>query len=223
MRIAFVFPSRSRNKKFFAALDNILDNVFLEDHFIFAKLDKDDVTMNNIETKERLEKEYPEVIVKWGYSKNKIHACNRHLEDLPPCDIIVLMSDDMKWIYFGFDEEIRNAFEKLSPNLDSVIHFPEDKSAERTMVLTIMGINLYKKLGYLYWPEYQSVYCDNDLTEMCRKMGKYHFVKKKLYVHNHPIWQKSEWDEQYKKNEAPDVYKKDHSVYIKRKANNFGL
>lgn len=222
MRICYVFPSRSRPDKFFSTLENIIDNSFSENFFIWCKLDQDDSTMNNVEVIERLQW-YDEVTVKWGLSKNKVHAVNRDMEDLPPCDILVLVSDDIKWTTFGFDEEIREAFAKFSPDFSSVIHFPEEKSADRTMILTVMGINLYKKLGHLYHPDYESVYCDNQLTEMCRKMGKYHYVNKILYVHNHAIWGKAEWDDLYRYNERPEVYKKDHETYLRHKKNNFGL
>lgn len=222
MKIAYIFPSRSRPSKFFATLDNIIDNSFSDKYFIWCKLDTDDITMNNDEVRDRL-KEYPQVSVEWGLSKNKIHACNRSLENLPECSIIVLISDDMQWTTFAFDDDIRDAFRKHFPKLDGVIHFPEEKSGNRTMVLTIMGINLYKELGYLYYPAYESVYADNDLTEMTRAMRRYAFVNKKLYVHKHPVWGAAEWDSQYKHSERPEVYKRDGEIFKKRKANNFGL
>lgn len=224
MRICYVFPSRSRKHKFFKTLENIQDMCLRdENYFVWAKLDLDDETMNNDEVKKKLEKDHPEVTVKWGTSKNKIHACNRDLEDLPQCDIIILQSDDMVWTSFGYDDQIREAFRKHFPNLDGVVHFPEEKSANRTMVLTMIGINLYKELGYLYYPKYLSVYADNDLTEMTRLMGKYAYVNKKLYVHKHPIWGACEWDSQYQKWESSQYYKVDGHTFKIRKQNNFGL
>lgn len=222
MRISYVLPSRSRPEKFFQTIENIIDNSFSDNFFIWCKLDEDDETMNNEKVKEKLQ-EYGEVTAIWGISDNKIHACNRSLEDLPECDIIILFSDDMRAIVFGFDEEIREAFKNHFPGLDGVVHFPDSHAADRTMTLTMMGINLYKQLGYLYHPSFLSVYADNHLTEMTKAMKKYVFVNKKIIDHFHPGWNMAEWDDQYRKTEAPENYKRDRDTFLKLKANNFGL
>jgi len=178
--------------------------------------------MNDDEVKERL-KEYPEVTVKWGKSKGKVDAINRSMEGIPECDIIIIMSDDIVWDVFGFDDEIRDAFRKHFPNLDGTVHFQEFNAKNRTIIVSMLGINLYKQLGYLYWPEYVSVYSDNDFTEMTRRMKKYAYVSKIIFSHHHPIWGKIDWDAQYRKTESPEYYKKDKEVFMKRQANNFGL
>jgi len=223
MRICYVFPSRSRPGKFFKALDNIKELSESDNYFIIAKLDEDDETMNNEEVKGRLQTEYPDVIIRWGLSKNKIHSINRGLEDLPPCDIIIVMSDDMIWEMWGFDTEIRNSFQAHFPDFDGVIHYPDSHALAKTMTLTIIGVNLYNQLGYLYWPEYESVFADNDLTEMTRMMGKYVYIGRRIFDHHHPIWKMSEWDRQYRKTEDKEVCKRDREVYHKRRANKFGL
>lgn len=223
MKITYIFPSRSRPEKFFNCLANINDFSDSKNYEIICALDEDDETMNNEYVKNKV-LEYDNVKCFYGVSKNKISACNREVERVGgDTSIIVLQSDDMVWEEYGFDDEIRAAFEKHFPDFDGVIHFPEEKSADRTMVLTIMGIALFKQLGYLYHPLYESVYADNDLTDMAKKMGKYAFVNKRMYSHHHPIWNRSEWDELYRHSERPEVYQKDRLVYNERKSKNFGL
>jgi hypothetical protein len=219
-KICYIFASRERPEKFFNCLDNIQDMSESKNYFVWAKLDNDDPKVD--EYKRRLD-EYKEVTVKWGLSEGKIHAINRDLDDLPDCDIIVVMSDDMVWEVFGFDDEIRNAFEKYFPNLDGLVHFPDSHAGERTVTLTIMGINLYKKLGYLYHPSYQSVYADNDLTEMTKAMGKYVFINKRIFDHYHPIWGMCDWDQQYRKTEDAKYYQQDRQTFLDRGLINFGL
>lgn len=223
MKICFVFPSRSRPTKFFNTLDNIRNMSESKNYFILVKLDTDDHSMNNKAIIEQLKNEYPEVTVKWGLSRNKVDAINRSMEDLPPCDILVLQSDDIIWDVWGFDNEIRNAFKKFFPDLSGTIHFPDDHGKSETSIVSILGINLYKRLGYLYHPRFCSVYADNHFTEMTKSIGKHVFVKKRLFTHAHPIWGKVPWDEQYKNSEAPDVYKKDRETFFDLKNNNFGL
>lgn len=220
MRICYVFASRTRPIKFFDILDKIKYLSESDNYFVWAKLDNDDPF------KEEYEKqlhEYPEVTVKWGLSKNKIHAINRDLEDLPECDIIVMQSDDVVWDAYGFDTEIREAFKKHFPNLDGTVHFPDSHAKDRTITVSILGINLYKKIGHLYHPDYVSVFADNHFTEMTRLMGKYVFINKRIMDHHHPIWGMTTFDEQYKKTESPEFYKKDQETFLKHKADNFGI
>ena len=220
MRICYVFPSRERPSKFARGIENIQDMSASDDYLILAKLDLNDPTRKEYET---CLKEFPEVIVKWGKSNNKIHACNRGLEELPECDILVLFSDDMKFLVFGYDDQIRESFAKHFPELDGVVHYPDSHALDRTMTLTMMGVNLYKQLGYLYHPSFESVYADNHITELSRKMGKYVFINKKIFDHFHPIWNMTAWDKQYRRTESQDVYKRDRDTFDKHKANNFGL
>jgi hypothetical protein len=220
MRICYVFPSRERPKKFFSCLDNIQDMSDSKDYFVWGKLDNDDPHKAEYESKLH---EYPELTIKWGTSKNKIHAINRDLEDLPECDIIIIMADDIRWTVFAFDNEIRDAFAKFSPDFTHTIHFPEKHGGQNTIIVSILGINLYKELGHLYHPEYAMVYCDNEFTEKTKMMGKYVFVNRELFLHLHPIWNLAAFDDLYRKNESPEYYLKDRDTFNKRKANRFDL
>ena len=86
-----------------------------------------------------------------------------------------------------------------------------------------MGINLLKKLGYMYYGEYYSVFADNDLTEMTKLMKKYVFIDKAILLHVHPVFNLCEYDEQYRKNESQEHYINDGNIFKKRKQENFGL
>lgn len=222
MRICYAFPSKGRPTRFFKAIENIEDMSASEDFVIIAKLDEDDESMNNDEIKSKLT-EYEKVIVKWGKSEGKIHAINRSLEDIPPFDIIIIMSDDIIWDVFGFDDEIREAFKKFYPNLDGTIHWPDDHGKSDTIIVSVLGVNLYKEFGYLYNPIYESVFCDNEFTHIVKLMGKYVFVNKRLFTHDHPIWTNDCWDTLYRHNERAEVYRKDGEIFKKRKSENFGM
>jgi len=218
--IAFVFASRERPNKFFDCLDNIRAMAKSKNYFVWAKLDNDDPLKQEYKSKLAA---YPEVFVQWGLSKNKVHAINRDLEHLPDCDILIMMSDDMQFLVRGFDEEIREAFKNHFPNFDGTVHYPDSHALSKTITLSIIGVSLYKQLGYLYWHEYVSVFADNDFTELTRKIGKYVFVNKKILEHYHPIWKTAEWDAQYRRTEDKEIYKSDREIFLRRKANNFGL
>lgn len=222
MKISYILPSRSRPDKLFDCLFNIRDLSISKNYEIICAFDEDDQTMNNEEARERL-KEHENVKYFYGFSGGKVAACNREAARITEdTDILCLHSDDMNFLSYGFDDEIREAFKNHCPNLDGIIHFP-DGHQSNTMTYTIMGINLFKQLGYLYNPIYRSVFADNELTEMCRAMFKYTFIDKNILIHAHPIFNLCEWDELYRLSESPENYTIDGATYKKRKENNFGL
>lgn len=222
-KITFVFPSRQRPAKFFGCIENIKKLSNSTNYEIICALDEDDKTMNNDEVKEKV-KNYQNVKCYYGTSANKIAACNREIGKISEdTSIVCLHSDDMRFMVPGFDNEIRFAFKENFPEFDGAVHFPDQKTGNRTMTYTMIGIKLLKKLGYLYHPDFLSVYSDNHLTEMTRAMGKYVFIDKLILNHDHPIWGKVPWDEQYRKTESQEYYEKDRETYARLKANNFGL
>lgn len=221
-QITYIFPTRQRRNKAFAALDNIHSLSDSDNFEVILVMDNDDSEMNNDEVKEKL-KSYPKVKPYWGLSANKVSACNREIDKISQdTSIVCLHSDDMTYIIKGFDTEIRAAFDSYSLNLDYVVHFP-DSHQVRTMTYTMMGINMLKRLGYLYHPSFESVYCDNLLTEMAKAKNKYVFVNKQILVHAHPIFKLSANDSLYQRNEAQEYYIKDRETFLRLMQNNYGL
>lgn len=220
MTICYSFPSRQRPDSFYKCLDNIRAMSESDKYFIVAKLDSDDPLAEKY--KERLH-EYPEVIVRWGFSKNKVDSINRSMDNIPPYDIVIIMADDIEWDVKGYDNTIRLAFQLFFPDLSGTVHFPDDHGKDKTIIVSILGVNLYKRLGYLYHPDYANLFCDNEFTEVTKRLKKYAFVDKRLFTHYHPIWQTRQWDDLYRANENPQNYRTDGAIFQRRKAKNFDL
>lgn len=221
MKIAFAFASRSRPKKFFETLDTIF-KLCKTDVYINCALDLDDESMNNDNVINQIREYANKVNINWGLSRNKVHAINRSAENLPECSIVICQSDDMKWIESGFDEQIINDCSTYAPDTDIFLHYYDGRQ-KNTSTLNIVGKKYFDRTGYIYNPEYISVYSDNEETEKSRLLGKYKFIDKVMFEHHHPIHQKAVWDEQYRKTEHPLNYVKDRETYLRRKANNFGV
>lgn len=217
MTIAFVFASRSRPARFFSVLENIREMTLDKDFFVVAKLDEDDEPM--VKEKGRL-KDYPEVIVKWGYSKSKIHAINRDLDRLPEFDLIVNVSDDQLFIERGFDRIIKSKF--TEPDL--FIHFPDSFAGSRVSTMSVLDKAYYERDKYIYYPGYYSMFCDEEETIKSQMRGRYKFCEEQIfdhwhYSHTNPD-RRIRKDELYKRN---DTYRKDEVIFNERKKINFGL
>lgn len=221
-KIIYKFPSREREDKFFSAVDNIHELSVYDNFEILATFDIDDSVMANERVKERLLK-YPKVRAIYGTSNGKIHACNRDMEFSGEWDIVILMSDDFKFLKRGFDADIiLNMFEYF-PYYDGVIHFPDSHAKFNLITMSIMGREYYNRFNYLYNPEYYSVFADNEFTDVSRLLNKYAFIPEKIMDHFHFIWGMCEKDALYERNENKNNYYKDNQTYLRRKADWFGL
>jgi hypothetical protein len=201
------FASRSRPLKFFDCLDNIREH-FTTPYRVLAKLDHDDPMGTDIYDLS----EYPEVDVVWGYSSSKIHAINR---DIPESgwDVLLNHSDDMWFTSHGADKAILDNAEN-----DMVLHFI-DQSAPYLMTYSIMDKAYYDRDKYIYHPDYVSMWCDNEATEVAKMRGRYKFIDTPIFEHRHPVWNKTEYDLQYQMQGG--YYRIDEQTFLRRKAQNF--
>jgi hypothetical protein len=213
MRIAYILASRSRPEKFFSVLENIRHLSASNDYFILAKADLDDHTMNNDAIRDRME-DYPELTVKWGHSDNKTHAINRDIEDLPPFDVLVCMSDDMVFTVPGFDNIIRQ-----HAHGDNFLHFPDSYKKAACSTMSIMTRQYWERFKYIYHPSYNSLWCDVEATEVAKLLGCYKYIPQQIFEHRHYSTGEPK-DALYKRN---DTYKRDRANYLNRRIENFGL
>jgi len=93
------------------------------------------------------------------------------------------------------------------------------------MTMSIIGRKYYKGDGYIYNPEYQSLWCDVEATEVAHMRGKYKYMGDDiiLFAHHHPAWGFCLHDEQYRKTESPYYWQKDRQVIENNRAKNYGL
>lgn len=213
-----------------------------------VSFDTDDETMNGAII-QRASKIHDDITFVAGTSKNKVHAINRDMDIAGEWDIVMIASDDMLPCIEHWDDVIRSnfvgieytistsPFEKegfrkegntfikengIGINLDQALWF-FDGHQHRICTLSIMGRDYYNRFKYLYYPEYTSLWCDNEYTDVALQLGKMkHFPDTILFKHEHPAWGGGlQMDELYRRNEG--YFKKDEAVYMKRKSINFGL
>lgn len=189
----------------------------MDNFLISITLDTDDESMNNKAVIDRI-RTRQHTSIEWGLSKNKIHAINR---DMPKeGDIIIVMSDDMKFTFFGFDQIIREQF--IDGDLDRLIHIPDTDAKEALATMYIAGRTYYDRFNYVYHPSYKSVWADNEVQEVSKKLGKYKYVNVPgMIFHANPAYGHRERDEMF--NRQQDLWDTDFGNYQERKANNFYL
>ncbi len=214
--ILFKLATRSRPQKAKKAIDNIIMNCNSMNYTILVSIDEDDESM--------FEFDYPDdnVFIVSGTSKNKIDAINRDMDIFEGWKILINTSDDMHFEIKGFDEIIRQDF---NGNYDQVIHYSDGNQKSNIMTMSIIGSDYYNRFNYIYHPDYKSLWCDVEATEVAWMLSKYEYMGdlKVLFTHRHPAWGLAEYDEQYKKTESQELWDKDYRVFKERKARNYDI
>ena len=175
MKILYKFTTRSRPELFKRGMESIIDNSSSDNYHILVSVDDDDESM-------RQEFNYPNTTIVSGKSKNKIDAINRDIDKFGgDWDILVNMSDDMVFTKKGFDDVIRESFnvlpdysEVIVADFNLCIHFP-DGNRNDLITMAIMGREYYERFNYIYHPDYISLWCDNEMTDVAKILGCYKY------------------------------------------------
>lgn len=213
LKILFKYTTKSRRSNFLRGAESIIRNITeSKDYHILISLDKDDEKMKPLPILSC--NNYTYIV---GDSKSKIDAINRDVNDFNySWDILVNFSDDMVFVERGFDNIIRASFD----NLDQCLHFPDGNRSD-LITMSVMGRDYYNRFKYIYHPDYLSVYCDDEQTEVAKILGCYKYVHKSILHHLHPAFGKGLYDAQYQHTES--FFPIDEQTYLRRKAMNYGL
>lgn len=222
MKVLVKFPTRSRGSIFLQVFDLVIKNTIDKENTKFViTADEDDQTMNNDSIRFNLNyysyNGY-DVTLDIGKSNNKIHAVNRDIEKYTEWDILVLTSDDMIPVKEGYDDDIRIHMEKFFPDLDGVLWYKDGYTPLNT--LPIIGRKYFERFNYIYNPQYESFFCDNEFHEVASMNGKHvaldHTI---LFRHDHPANTGIGWDSLYERNNSP--WFKDQALWLKRKSEGY--
>lgn len=219
MRLLIKFPSRSRPEKFMRVFQ-LYENMLSGEHAVMfvVTMDEEDSTMNNRMIRSFLENRTVPVRYFYGNSKSKIEAVNANLENLD-ADVLLLASDDMEPEYPFYDSLIYQKFQEYFPNYDGALKFHDGLRNDDLMTLCVMGWPLYKKFGYIYHPDYTSLYCDTEQTIVLHQIQKLAICPELLCRHK---WSKI-LDDLHTRNESTYLYEKDKLVFDRRKLMNFEI
>lgn len=160
----------------------------------------------------------------YGKSLSKIHAVNRDMDHVKDKDwnVLLLASDDMIPQVKGYDQIILDKMAEHYPDTDGVLWFNDGFVGKRLNTLSIMGRKYYDRFGYIYNPEYTSLFCDDEFMHVSQMLNKVTYFDECIIKHEHPMNGASvPMDSLYRKNER--FYQQDKAVFERRKAMNFDL
>ncbi len=215
MKLLIKFPSRAR-REIFKNTFNLYYSKLSGKHEVEFRvtMDVDDSNMNMPEVIEFLDSK-KNITYCYGNSNSKVSAINANMEDVE-FDVLLLASDDMIPKEDGYDDVIISKMKELYPELDGALHFNDGRQSE-LCTLSIMGKNLYDRFGYIYHPDYKSLWCDNEFHDVCQQWNVMKFVDQVIIHHQ---WADVHGgDALHYRNEA--LYNRDKAVYEARKKAGF--
>lgn len=218
MRILIKYPTRQRPLLFRQTVKHwikMLANV--AETSLLITCDNDDRTMGDPDMRSFISALPIDVAVIFGTSRSKVEAINRDMADYTrPWDVLLLASDDMTPVVPGYDERIRAAFQ--GGGLDNLLWISDGRQ-NRICTIACMGRPYYERYGYIYHPEYKSLWCDNEQTEQAIRAGA--LLREECLIRN----DSPDWggfvprDALYQRNNA--LYRTDKRTYLARKKAGF--
>ena len=217
MKFLFKYATRSRPKWFKDTLTRWINCLSGKHEALFVvSIDEDDESMVNPDMINWLNARSDKVTYSIRKTGTKIEAINGDVKGRD-FDILVVVSDDMSPVFSGYDDTIARDMMTHFPQLDGALHYPDGQRGD-LITLSIMGKKLYDKLGYVYYPGYISMWCDNEFTDVVKAMGKYKYLPTIIVRHE---WMKDGADDLYKCNANKEWWAHDKALYEARKAEGF--
>ena len=224
MKILLKCPTRSRPHKIIATLRSYIKHVNRPDLLgVAISCDINDETMTRNLIQEELHRTLaPTAWHRIFFSRNtsKIEACNANMSEIDwPWDIVVLVSDDMIPQIQGYDDVIRNHMSARFPDTNGILWCNDGIQGQNLNTLSIYGRTMYNYLGCMYRPEYKSLFCDGELTDLCKTTlaDKCLYIPTCIIRHEHPqTGFPQTMDALYARNQT--FWNEDMFTYIRRKS-----
>lgn len=207
MRFLLKYPTRARQNLFMACvLEWRKQASGQHQHQWLVSADNDDESMNTPLIREWCaERSVP---IHYGNSRSKVEACNADLHLAgDDWDVLVLVSDDMIPVP-NWDATIA---EHMPADLNCGLWFPDGRQ-KKLCTLSVFGRPILNNVlgGFVYHPEFQSVWADNYYQWLMQQYGLLKYVDVPIARH---AWQEQNRDELMRRNESRELYRVDRATF----------
>jgi len=148
---------------------------------------------------------------------NMVHALNNAAK-LASGDVLIYVSDDFE-CFDNYDLAIQKAVGKET---DWVLFVYDGVRDDDVQTISILSKEYYDRFGYIYYPEYTSMWADPDYTEMAKRTGKVIDAMYLTFQHRHFI-PGAFYDATYQRQDSPVAWDHGEKLFYKRAEENFGV
>lgn len=126
-------------------------------------------------------------------------------------EILVQLSDDWEPVQ-GWDTILINEFQHATG--EQVLAISDGARTDDLLCMAILNRARYEKQGFLFHPDFFSVYSDNYFTWCAQRDGVIKDAKHIVFEHKHPVFNKAEWDKTYLDSNSQQNYFKGHAKFL---------
>jgi hypothetical protein len=226
VKLLIKFPTRQRPALFFETLSKYISmSSGLHQIEYVISMDEDDVSMNNEQVRDRLNGLIDggvDIKYFYGNSKTKIEAINADMDKASDdWDMVFNGQDDMIPTAEGYDDVMLTRLFELFPDTDGAVWLNDQYMGyDENCTIVAAGRKYYERFGYLYYPGYDSVFADNEYTEVGKALGKLVYVSDRVVKHDW-IGKDQSLDPLLRRNEEPTKYAADRLIFEDRKSKAF--
>ena len=132
-------------------------------------------------------------------------------------EVIVAISDD-----FGCPQAWDQAIVDALGGRELAAVLVDDGVNARILTIPIMTAAFYRRLGYIYHPDYISLWADDDLTEVAKREGALVDARHLVFPHRHMFLALADADATYARQNSNRSWWHGWRTYEKRKLEDFG-
>lgn len=160
-------------------------------------------------------------------NRSMVDAVNRAAE-ASTGDLLIVVSDDFLCPQYWDDRLARFYTDNIElPFGDTeqyAIQVNDDYSyPDRLLTIPILSRPLYNLLGYVYHPGYFSMFADNDLYEVCDRLGCLYRADGLVFEHHHPTRGKNPADATYQRQNSASAWRMGEELFKSRKEAGFPI
>lgn len=149
-------------------------------------------------------------------NRSMVEALNRGAKAAAG-EVMVAMSDD-----FGCPPAWDRAIVDAIGGRELAAVLVDDGVNARILTIPIMTAALYRRLGYIYHPDYISMWADDDLTEVAKREGALVDARHLVFPHRHMFLALADADDTYARQNSNRSWWHGWRTYEKRKLEDFG-
>lgn len=221
MKLLIKFPTRQRPTMFFDTLSKYITMASGKHDIEYViSMDEDDNTMNNDAVRKRLnilKENGIDIKYFYGNSKTKIEAINADMDKASDdWDMVFNGQDDMIPTAAGYDDVMLTRLSELFPDTDGALWINDQfMGFDQNCTIVAAGKKYYDRFGYIYYPGYDSLFADNEFTEVGKGLGKLTYIPDRIVKHDW-VGKNQSLDPLIQRNESSDKYSADRKTFEER-------
>jgi glycosyltransferase involved in cell wall biosynthesis len=126
-------------------------------------------------------------------------------------DILIQLSDDWEPTRH-WDATIISEFDDAEG--ERVLAISDGHRVDDLLCMAILNRQRYEKQGFMFHPDFFSVYSDNYFTWCAHKDGVIKDARHIVFEHKHPVFNKAEWDATYTVSNSQQNYIQGHGKFL---------